>query len=331
MAGGVTYLITRTQVRATLSIQQAVEAVESAFRAYGNGRVEMPPKSYLTFDKGDLRCMPAYMPDLGLAAVKNVNVHPQNVGLPSVMATVTVFDPETGFPLAIMDGTYLTAMRTGAAGGVAAKYLAREDARVAGFIGAGRQARTQLAALLVTRPGIDKVLVADEDPVHAEAFARDCVREHGREAEAASAEEVVRGSDVVTTVTPARKPVVQADWVQPGTHINAIGADAAGKQELEIEVLQRATVVVDNWAQASHGGEINVAVARGVMKVQDVHADIGQVVTARKPGRRSADEVTVFDSTGLAIQDVACAARVYRQVVEDEELRGELHRIDFMA
>ncbi len=141
----------------------------------------------------------------------------------------------------------------------------------------------------------------------------------------------MRGSDVVTTVTPARKPVVQADWVQPGTHINAIGADAAGKQELEIAVLQRATVVVDNWAQASHGGEINVAVARGVMTAQNVHADIGQVVTARKPGRQSADEVTVFDSTGLAIQDVACAARVYRQVVEDESVRRELHRIDFMA
>ncbi len=331
MVGGVTYLITRTQVRRVLNIQQAVEAVESAFRAYGNGRVQMPPKSYLTFEKGDLRCMPAYMPDLGMAAVKNVNVHPQNVELPAVMATVTVVDPETGYPLAVMDGTYLTAMRTGAAGGVAAKHLARKDARVAGFIGAGRQARTQLEALLVTRPGIEKVLVADEDAAHAEAFARDCTREHGREAAVGTPEEVVRGSDVLTTVTPARKPVVMADWVQPGTHINAIGADAAGKQELEIAVLQKATVVVDNWAQASHGGEINVAVARGVLTVQDVHADIGQVITARKVGRQSADEITVFDSTGLAIQDVACAVHVYRQVMEDASAVEQLRSIDFMA
>ncbi len=331
MAGAVTYLLNRTQVRRALNIELAVEAVESAFRAYGNGRLQMPPKSYLTFDKGDLRCMPGYLPDLGLAAVKNVTVHPQNVDLPAVMATVTVVDPETGYPLAIMDGTYLTAMRTGAAGGVAAKYLAREDARVAGFIGAGRQARTQLSALLVTRPGIEKVLVADEDPAHAEAFARECAEQHGREAAAASPEEVVRGSDVLTTVTPARRPVVQAEWVQPGTHINAIGADAAGKQELEIAVLQRATIVVDNWTQASHGGEINVAVARGVLTHKDVYADIGQVVAALKVGRRSAEEVTVFDSTGLAIQDVACAVRVYRKVVEDASAAGELHTIDFLA
>jgi alanine dehydrogenase len=258
-------------------------------------------------------------------------VHPQNADLPAVMATITLVDPETGYPLAIMDGTYLTAMRTGAAGGVAARYLSREDSRVAGFIGAGRQAQTQLAALLVTRPGIEEVLVADTDPQRAEAFARHCADEHGRKARAVSPEEAVRGSDVLTTVTPARKPVVRAEWVRPGTHLNAIGADAPGKQELEIAVLQMAKVVVDNWTQSSHGGEINVAVARGVMKAQDVHADIGQVVTARKPGRQSPDEVTVFDSTGLAIQDVACSALVYRKMVQDAAARAQLRTIDFMA
>jgi alanine dehydrogenase len=331
MARGATYLITRTQVRAALNIEQALEAVESAFRAYGNGRVQMPPKSYLTFQKGDLRCMPGYLPEVGLAAVKNVNVHPQNVGLPSVMATVTVIDPESGFPLAIMDGTYLTAMRTGAAGGVAAKYLARDDVRVAGFIGAGRQAQTQLAALLLTRPGIEKVLVADASPGHAEVFARHCAEQHGRSASVGSPEEVVRGCDVLTTVTPACQPVVRAEWVQPGTHINAIGADAPGKQELDVAVLQNAKIVVDNWTQAAHGGEINVAVARGLLTHQAVHADIGQVVTGHKPGREGPKEVTVFDSTGLAIQDVACAAWVYRQVVEGASARGQFEAIDFMA
>jgi alanine dehydrogenase len=331
MAGAATYLITRTQVRRVLSIELAVEAVEAAFRAYGNGRVQMPAKTYLTFDKGDLRCMPGYLPDLGLAGVKNVNVHPHNTDLPTVMATVTVFDPETGYPLAVMDGTYLTAMRTGAAGAVAAKYLARDDARVAGFIGAGRQARAQLAALLVTRPGIEKVLTADVDADRAASFISYCADEHALRAETMTAEEVVRGSDVLTTVTPARKPVVRAEWVQPGTHINAIGADAPGKQELEIAVLQRARVVVDNWTQAAHGGEINVAVARGLLSSQDVHGDIGQVVTGRRPGRERKEDVTVFDSTGLAIQDVACAARVYRAIVEDEAERAKLRTVDFMA
>ena len=331
MSGRVTYLITQTHVRSALNITQAVESVESAFRAYGNGRAQMPPKSYLNFDKGDLRCMPGYLPDLGLAAVKNVSVHPQNSGLPSVMATVTLVDPETGFPLAIMDGTHLTAMRTGAASGVATRYLAREDARVAGIVGAGHQAETQLAALLVTRPGIEKVLVADADPARAEAFARHCADEHGRDGAVGSIEEVVRGSDVLTTLTPVRRPIVRAEWVQPGTHINAVGADAPGKQELEIAILQKAKIVVDSWTQSSHGGEINVAVARGLITHHDIHADIGQVVTGRKPGRQSADEITVFDSTGLAIQDVACAARVYRQVMEDASVRRQLHTIDFMA
>ena len=331
MSDRVTYLITQTQVAGALNIRQAVDAVESAFRAYGNGRVQMPAKTYLQFDNGDLRCMPGYLPDLNLAAVKNVNVHPQNAGLPAVMATVTVFDPDTGAPLTIMDGTYLTAMRTGAAGGVAARYLAREDSRVAGIVGAGRQAETQLAALLVTRPGIEKVLVADSNAERAAAFARHCADEHGRDASVASTEDVVRGSDVLTTVTPARHPIVRADWVQPGTHINAVGADAPGKQELEIAILQRAKVVVDSWPQASHGGEINVAVSRGLLSQRDVHADIGQVVTGRKPGRQSADEITVFDSTGLAIQDVACAARVYRQIMDDTDMRGQLNTIDFLA
>jgi len=331
MPDPVTYLISRRQVQAALSIEAAVEAVESAFRAHGEGRAQMPAKPYLFFDKGDLRCMPAYLPDLGLAVVKNVNVHPQNSGLPTVMGTVCVFDPETGFPLAIMDGTYLTAIRTGAAGGVAAKYLAREDAKVAGIIGAGRQAESQLAALLVTRPGIERVLVADANTERADAFARHCADEHGREAEAASTEEVVRRCDVLTTVTPVRRPVVRAEWVRPGTHINAIGADAPGKQELEVAILQRAKVVVDSWEQASHGGEINAAVGQGALTRDDVHAEIGRIVAGLKPGRESAEEITVFDSTGLAVQDVACAAHVYRALVENASARAELCTFDFLA
>ena len=274
--------------------------------------------------------MPAYMPNLGLAAVKNVNVHPQNTDLPSVMATVTVIDPETGYPLAIMDGTYLTAMRTGAAGGVAAKYLAREDARVAGFIGAGRQARTQLDALLVTRPGIEKVLVADEDAAHAEAFARDCARQHGREAAVASPEDVVRGSDVLHR--HARAQAGGAGRMGAARHAHQRHRRRRRRQAGAGDRRPaRATIVVDNWAQASHGGEINVAVARGVLTHQDVYADIGQVVDGpqgRPPQSRRGHGV---DSTGLAIQDVACAARVLPPGRRGGGRAGEPHSIDFMA
>ncbi len=331
MASTVTYLLTRADVQKALSMADAVRAVEAAFVAYGEGRAQMPPKSYLRFERGDLRCMPAYLADVGLAAVKNVNVHPLNEELPTVMATVTVFDPDTGFPLAIMDGTYLTAMRTGAAGGIAAKYLARRDSAVACFVGAGRQAATQLAALMTTMPNIRKVLACDVDADRAEAFARGSAATYNVEASAAPLADAVSAADIVTTLTPVREPLIMKDYVRPGTHINAIGADAPGKQELESAILQAAKVVVDNWEQAAHGGEINVAVSQGLIARDDIHAEIGEVVTGKRPGRQSPDEITVFDSTGLAIQDVACAAHVYRRLTSDAHARASLQTVDFLA
>jgi alanine dehydrogenase len=329
MADRLTLLIPGDQVAQAITMPEAVEVVEQAFRAYGEGRAQMPPKSYLHFDRGDLRCMPAYLPDLGLAVVKNVSVHPGNRDIPAVMATVTVFDPDTGFPLAIMDGTYLTALRTGAAGGIAARYMARPDSRVVCLVGAGRQAQTQLAALLVTMRNIRRVCVCDADPQRARQFAQWVAQAYGLDASEQPLEAGVRGADIVVTATPARAPVVKSEFVRPGTHINAIGADAPGKQELEVGILQAAKVVVDNWPQASHGGEINVAVTRGLLKREDIWADLGEVVTGRKKGRQGPGDVTVFDSTGLAIQDCACAAHVYRRLTSGAA--GQLRTISFLS
>jgi len=330
MADNKTYLLTQAEVARALAMPEAVQVVEEAFKAYGEGRMQMPPKLYLQFPKGDLRCMPAYLPDLALATVKNVNVHPDNKDLPAVMATLTVFDPETGFPLAIMDSTYLTALRTGAAGGVAARYLARPDCAVACFVGTGRQAETQLSALLVSMPGIRKVLACDADAERAKRFAQHAATTYGIEASVSSIEDGVGAADVVTTATPARVPVVMKRFLRPGTHINAIGADAPGKQELELSILHEAKIVVDDWVQSSHGGEINVAFSRGLIGRQDIHADIGEVVTGKKPGRESADEITIFDSTGLAIQDCACAAHVYRRLASDPAAKSRLQSINFL-
>ncbi|MFW6119066.1 MAG: ornithine cyclodeaminase family protein [Planctomycetota bacterium] len=325
-----TLLLKGSDVQAVLNIRDAIGAVEEVFRAYGEGRVQMPPKPYLDFGEGDLRCMPAYCEEVGLATVKNVNSHPNNMDLPTVMATVTVFEPRTGFALAIMDGTYLTAMRTGAAGGVAASHLARPDSRVAGFVGAGRQAETQLAALLEVLPGLEQALFYDVDEGRATGLAARVKGNDLLRAAACTLEEAVRKADVLVTTTPVRDPLVRREWVQPGTHINAIGADAPGKQELEREVLGDARVVVDNWEQASHGGEINVAVTSGLMAREDIYADIGQIVAGKKEGRTSEGQITVFDSTGLAIQDLACAAHVYRQVMARKEARPEVAAVDFM-
>ncbi len=331
MADNRTYLFTSAQVASVLTMPDAVRAVESAFRAYGEGKAQMPPKSYLHFEKGDLRCMPAYLPELGLASVKNVNVHPDNKGLPAVMATLTVFDPDTGFPLAVMDCTYLTALRTGAAGGIAARHLARKESSVACFVGSGRQAETQLAALMVTMPGIKKVLACDADPARARRFAERTRATYGLDASEGDLEKSIRTADIVTTATPARAAVVMKRFLRPGTHINAIGADAAGKQELEVAILQAAKVVVDDWVQSSHGGEINIAVSQGLIGRGDIYAEIGEIVTGRKQGRQNPDEITVFDSTGLAIQDCACAAHVYRRLTSDAAARSGLRSVEFLS
>ena len=312
------------------SMADYVSIIEQAFELYGRGQVQMPPKMYLTFDKGDLRCMPVYIPAMLAAGVKNVNVHPANEDLPAVMATITLIDPETGFPLAIMDGTYITRMRTGAAGGVAAKYLSRTDSKTAACIGTGTQAATQLEALLITRPTISKVVLFDIRKDSMERFARLVKQKHGLKATcAASVQKAVAKADIVITTTTTRSPIVQSDWIRPGTHINAIGADAAGKQELDPAILKRAKVVIDNWAQASHSGEINVAVAKGLITRKDIHADIGEIAIAKKPARQTPEEITIFDSTGLAIQDISAATMIYRKLTTDPDIAASIKSFKF--
>lgn len=309
-----TLLLTKAEVEKALSMPEYIETVESAFRLYGQGRVQMPPKVYITFEKGDLRCMPAYIPDMHIAGVKNVNVHPGNRDMPTVMATITLIDPDNGYPLAIMDGTHITKMRTGAAGAIAAKYLSREDSEKVAFVGAGAQAYTQLEGLGIVRPGLSSASVFDLDKAHAEALAKAASAQGLDAASARSVEEAVLGADIIVTTTPVRKPVVKSEWVSDGAHINAVGADAPGKEELEPALLKRARIVIDDWEQASHSGEINVPVSQGILSRGDIHANIGEVVVGKKPGRGDAGQITVFDSTGLAIQDISSACAIYRKL-----------------
>jgi alanine dehydrogenase len=324
-----TLLIKKPDIENVYKMSDALECVENAFRLYGEGKVQMPSKVYLIFEHGDLRCMPSYIPAYNIAGVKNVNVHPNNTDLPTVMATLTLIDTETGFPVAIMDATYITNIRTGASGGIAAKYLAREDASVAGFVGAGIQADTQLDALILAKPGLARAIAFDIDTSHSERFA-EYARRCGVEAQiAGSIEEVVSNCDILCTTTPVRKPIVLDSFVKEGLHINAIGADAEGKQEMESAVLKRAKIVIDSWDQASHSGEINVPVAKGEITKDNIYGDIGEIVTGGKPGRTSENEITLFDSTGLGIQDLACAAKVYEIFKSDKELLDTLSSIDF--
>ena len=320
-----THLIKRSDVERVLTMEDCVKATEDAFRLYGEGMTQMPPKSYLYFTDyfGDLRCMPAYIPDIGAAGIKAVNVHPdnRNAHLPTVMATILLIDPKTGFPLAIMDGTHITNMRTGAAGGIAARYLAKENCVKAAFIGAGMQAETQVMAMMVTRPTVKDISIFDINRETADKFAKFCKDNYGIAAKVTgSIHDACAGADIINCTTSSRKPIVMKADVPAGAHINAIGADAKGKQELDPAILKIAKVVIDDWVQASHSGEINVPVHDNQLTEKDIAAELGKVIAEKKKVRTSDNDITIFDSTGLALQDLVNAWHVYNVFVKTGEL-----------
>lgn len=312
-----TRLLGPEDVDANTPLDRVIDAVEGAFGAYARGDVVMPAKSYVDLPQynGDFRSMPAYVAadDWDAAAVKWVNVHtdnPEKYDLPTVLGTIIYSDPANAFPLALMDGTHVTRKRTGAAAAVATDYLAVADARSLGLVGAGVQSYTQLEAISQVRD-IETVIVAD----HNEAAVQEFIDHFSDrfEVRGGSIEEAAQ-CDVLSTVTPVEDPIVHS--VGEHTHVNAIGADAAGKHELADEILLDSKLVIDDYAQCTHSGEINVPWSEGVLGDEDLHAELGNVVTGEKDGRSYEDGVTVFDSTGLAIQDVATAHVAYERAME---------------
>ena len=318
-----TLLLDSDDVRANAPLSAVIDAVEAAFGADQRGTAQMPAKSYIDLPKynGDFRSMPAYLSvdadapevdageDWDAAGVKWVNVHTDNAdrGLPTVLGTMIYSDPETAFPLAIMDGRELTMLRTGAAAAVATDHLAVADATSLGIVGAGVQSYTQLEAIATVRP-IEEVVVADQDAERVadfvDQFADRFDARGGEIAEAAAC-------DVLSTVTPVDSPIVDRAVVGEQTHINAIGADAAGKHELSDQILLDAKLVIDDHEQTTHSGEINVPYSAGTLVDNDIYGALGEIVIGEKAGRTDDDGITVFDSTGLAIQDVAAAHVVY--------------------
>ena len=284
-----------------ISPETAIERVRAAFIAHHEGRWSMPSKVYLMSPPhGDFRAMPA-LGD-GVALLKWVTSFPPNTarGLPVVMATVLLNDAEDGRPLAMMDGTAITALRTGAAAAVAGTTLAATGASTAGLIGCGLHGLW--AARCMKAAGFQRGACFDVDPAAAERVAAETGWTAGDLADA-------RGCDVVTTVTPGHEPVVRSADVRAGQHFNALGADGPGKAEFELDAVAASVLFCDEWAQASHGGELTHAVEAGAIDRGRV-TEIGAVLTGEAPGRTSDDDVTLFDSTGLAIQDLAIALAV---------------------
>jgi ornithine cyclodeaminase/alanine dehydrogenase len=305
-----TLLLTQQEVRSLIQMDRAVKAVEDAFAAHGRGETIMPPKAYvdLPHHHGDFRAMPAYF--AGSVGVKWVNAHPENPsrhGLPAIMGIYILSDPATAAPLAIMDATLLTSVRTGAAAAVATRHLAVPDPKSLGVLGCGAQSRHIIEAHRELWPSID-VRCADINRLAAESLA------DAFDGEAVSMEDVAK-CDVLCTVTPSRMPLVRRAWVPDGVHINAMGADAHGKQELDPAILKDAYIFLDDFDQAVASGEVNVPLEKGQLTLDQIVGTLGEVVAGRKAGRGDA-RITVFDSTGLAIQDAALARAIYETARE---------------
>lgn len=305
-------------VRRHLPMPRAIAAMARAFAAYSAGRVEMPLRLRLSVPDHDavVLHMPAYLHDeQGEAlAVKVVSVYPHNPaqGHPMIYATVLVLEPHTGRPLAVLEGSTLTAIRTGAASGLATRLLAREDAHVLAVFGAGVQARSHIRAVCTVR-SIERVWVYAPTRAHVEALIQELAGQGpipGDMRAAESPSQALAEADIVCTTTTSATPVFAEEDLRPGTHINAVGSYTPHMVEIPLEVVARAYVVVDSRESArAEAGEIAQALARGLLSENDL-VELGDIVLGRRPGRTHRDQITLFKSVGLAVQDVVAARAV---------------------
>jgi alanine dehydrogenase len=308
-------VLSRSDVLALLTVPDCIDAVEAAFRSHAERRTLGPGVLGVPASAGGFHIKAAgLVGDRSVFAAKinaNYPENPKRFGLPTIQGTVVLADARNGVPLAIMESGSITALRTGAATAVAAKFLARKDARAVTLVGCGVQGEVQLAALAAVRP-FERVWLVDTDAARAEALAERVAGRHGADAKArADLRGALAESDICVTCTPSRRAFISPGDVPPGMFIAAIGADSQGKQELDPSLVAAATLVVDVLDQCAEIGELQHALASGLMTLDDVHAELADVVVGRRPGRTRPDEVTVFDSSGTALQDAAAAVAVY--------------------
>jgi alanine dehydrogenase len=326
----VTLILSRTDVFDLLSLPECIDAVERAFRLHAEGRTLGPGVLSVHASGGGFHIKAAGL--VGersyFAAKTNANFsdNPRRWGLPTIQGTIVLADAANGTPLAIMDSASVTALRTGAATAVAAKFLARPDARTATIVGCGVQGELQLAAIATVLP-LRRFMLVDIDRARAEDLAARAAAKYGVPVEATKdLHAAVRASDICVTCTTSRRAFLGAQDVSPGTFIAAVGADNPEKQELEPSLLASGTLVVDVLQQCAEIGELHHALASGVLTPERVHAELSDVVAGRRPGRTRPEEITIFDSSGTALQDVAAAVAVYEKA--GAAGRGTLVKLD---
>lgn len=311
-------ILNAKEVQALASMREVMSVVEKAFLELNEKDAVCPRRLIIDVGthKGRAYYMPSYLGKTDSLAVKIVTQYeknPQGYGLPTITASILLNDAKSGGVLALMEGTYITALRTGAASGIASKYLARRDCRTVGVVGAGVQARTQVWALHEVLREMEKVKVYDVLCERADRFAHEMSQQLGLDVEIVNTNrDCIEDSEVIVLATTSTVPVIDGDWVRKGAHINSIGVTGPGGRELDDKVVQRAKIVVDTAEGAlAETGDLTIPIKNGIISENHIYAEIHEIVAGKKAGRTSDDEITVFKAVGLAVEDAAVARFVY--------------------
>ncbi len=319
-------LLSRQDVQSLLTMKDAIRAVEEAFKQFALGNIEMPIRSSISIEqnKGIMLTMPAYIAgDMNALGQKTVTVYAENPSrknLPTILAMVQLLDPETGECLAVMDGAFLTAMRTGAASGVATKYLARTNSSTVAVFGAGVQAETQLEAMAEVR----RIKAAKVFDTVTQRVIQYCERMSKRlkidVEQGTSPRDTLRGADIVICASTSRVPLFNGEWLELGMHVNGIGSHTPDTREIDTTAVRRAKVIVDSLQVAlREAGDLIIPIAERAISFEHIWSELGDVVLGRKKGRTSDQEITLFKSVGLAIQDISTALIVYNKAIEQNK------------
>lgn len=326
-------VLSDAEIEKVLDEKSVIAAVEGAYRQKSDKKAAVWPMVFYEFEPGvsDMDIKSGCLEDDNIYGLKLVSLHVKNkeAGLPELMGTTLIFNMTTGEPEALVNAGYITKLRTGAAGAIGVKYLARKDSKELFVVGMGAMVPFQIAATLIAMPQIERVTMIE--PVNPEKSADlvdgvreivDTVMKKSKVNRTAvlegisSMEEGVRRSDIIITMTPSRKPMIQKEWIKPGTHLSCVGSDMSGKQEIDGHIFENARVFVDDMEQAVNVGECEIPIKEGLFDKEHIVAEIGDLLNGKAQGRTSDKEVTIFDSTGIALQDLTVAALALREAKE---------------
>lgn len=312
-------IVSDDDIRKQVSMREAIEVVEKAFREYARGLARMPPRSTIMLERfgGSISFMPSFLEESKALATKIISIYPRNPekGYPTTAAWIVINDPETGMIEALMDATYLTALRTGAVTGVASRYLAPRDSKVASVIGCGVQGRTQARAMAEVF-NLEQIRIFDVSRERMERFAEEIEDELSADIHISeSCEEAIANADIIATATTSKTPVVRRSWLGKDAHINAIGSFYPDHRELDSEIIEDAKVVVDSReAVLAEAGDLLIPIREGRITIDHIYAELGEILLGKKQGRTEDDGLTVFKSVGLAIQDSSVAKLVIEKM-----------------